>query len=816
MAILARLLVLTLGAAVLTLLWHAPRLLGWDEEAALDWLAALQMAGPIAAATVGTFAAIRSSGRDRKAWSLISVGAVIYILANLAYIAAAQEDPGTFPTPADAAFFLMALLFACAVLLYGQSRTGSAAIDAYNFILLYGASIVGMLFLLHHEIKESRLGEFATVVAFLYPALWGSIAALGAVVLALQPPGKRRLPLLLLIVGMAFEGGADFFYAAQLMSSSYQLGGWPHVLWMISAAFIAWAAAEHALVAPSLAAESDRELDDARHVWSQALAPAAILLVVLMTGTVSGAFGRGTYQYLAGALTLILAIVVALREHWIVTTHKRLEGIAKEQLQRLSDSKRHMTSVLESTSDSVLVLDATWRVRFFNKQAAAMVPELEECGVGCNFWDLFRVNERNTYGSRFEKVLETGEPLELESYNEARQMWIQLRAYSTGDGISLFFRDISEQRRIRDEIEQLAHHDFLTGLYSRAVFNRRLGEAAASDGPTAVLLIDLVSFKEINDTLGHTVGDAVLVEVADRLRNCIPNDCLVARLGGDEFAVIAGDRPAGEVAKLAARIVKAMSKRFMENDHSLKVDVSIGIATTETVPAGLDLFTKADIALYEAKARHGGNVVVFEPTMEARLRERKELLADLARAVENNELEVAYQPLLDTSSRRTVGFEALVRWRHPVRGLVGPSEFIALAEESGLIADIGKWILRAACAEAVKWPPGLSVSVNLSTRQLADEGLVDSIVSALVDAGLGPSRLELEVTESALLREANLRVLQEVQDLGISLVLDDFGTGYSSLSYLQRFQFSKLKIDRSFIAGVPKNAKSRAIVSTVV
>jgi EAL domain-containing protein (putative c-di-GMP-specific phosphodiesterase class I) len=207
---------------------------------------------------------------------------------------------------------------------------------------------------------------------------------------------------------------------------------------------------------------------------------------------------------------------------------------------------------------------------------------------------------------------------------------------------------------------------------------------------------------------------------------------------------------------------------------------------------------------------------VFKPEMETRLKERKERLADLSRAAENGELELAYQPLMDALSRRTVSFEALLRWRHPTCGLIAPDQFIPLAEESGLIVDIGEWVLRTACAEAAKWPAHLSISVNLSTRQFADERLVDKIVNALMDTGLDHRRLELEVTESALLRDANLPVLKSIHDLGIRLALDDFGTGYSSLSYLQRFQFSKLKIDRSFIISVPENAKSKAIVCTVV
>ena len=243
---------------------------------------------------------------------------------------------------------------------------------------------------------------------------------------------------------------------------------------------------------------------------------------------------------------------------------------------------------------------------------------------------------------------------------------------------------------------------------------------------------------------------------------------------------------------------------------------SVGIAWTRDSAVGTELFTKADIALYEAKAAGRGCVLMFQPEMELRVRERKALLSDLSRAAENGELELAYQPLLDTVSGRTAGFEALLRWQHPTRGRVLPENFIPLAEESGLMPSIGEWALRAACADAQDWPAHLSVSVNISTRQLADPRFVEKVRAALGDTGFDHRRLEFEVTESALLRDANLPILQEIGDLGIRISLDDFGTGFSSLSYLQRFQFSKIKIDRSFIANAPHDPKSKAIVRTVV
>ncbi|MGD9915934.1 MAG: putative bifunctional diguanylate cyclase/phosphodiesterase [Rhizobiaceae bacterium] len=806
-------LIATLVASTAAALWNIPRVFGWEDADALNWLASVQVAMPAVAAACAMVAAYVSSARDRAAWMLISAGGLVYVGANVAYVALAKEG-APFPTPADGAFFIMALLFGLGIMIYGQRERSSPVVSTYNFILLYGATILGTLFLLHQRIKGSVIGEAATVVAFLYPALWCSVAALGLVLLVIYRHGPRLLPFSILVVAMALEGTGDFIYASQLMDGTFANGGWPHLLWMMSASLVAWAAVEHALVARAgnelLAAPAKSPV-----ALGEALAPAAILFVILITGSITGAFGTGLYRIFAASLAIILAITVGLRENWIVSARDRLQKIADERLHRLIGSERRLTSVLDTTSDSVIVLDSDWNIRFFNDQAVDLVPELIEVGIGGKFWSLLRPQEREIYGARFEEVLRTGQPLEIDTFNEQRQFWVELRAYATGEGLSLFFRNVTEQRRIRDELERLAHFDFLTGLHNRAVFTQRL-QGMDPKAFAAVLLVDLDSFKEINDTLGHTVGDTVLASVATRLREVVPDGYLVARIGGDEFAVIAENSTLPEVAALGQRISAALSRPFVVDGEVLSFGASIGIASTDSTAAGLELFTKADIALYEAKASSNGEAVVFRPAMEARMRDRKELLADLSSAVEKGELELDYQPLLDIASQRTAGFEALVRWRHPVRGLVRPDEFIALAEESGLIVSIGEWVLRTACAEATSWPQGISVAVNLSTRQFSDHSLVDTIVQALMDSGLDHRRLELEITESALLHEANLPILKAIRDLGVRLALDDFGTGYSSLGYLQRVAFDKLKIDRSFIMDAPGNAKSKAIVEAVL
>jgi diguanylate cyclase (GGDEF)-like protein/PAS domain S-box-containing protein len=817
MAVLTRVGVVAVAAIGLAILWNLPSWADWNDEISTNWLAVLQLAGPTAALGLGGLAAWVSRGRDRFAWQLIAAGSLCYLIGNIAYISAALSgNTAAFPTLPDLAFFLMAVLFAAGIMIYGRRQSLPLLINVYNFILLYGAVIFGVRFLLHHEIKASLLSDFATTVAFLYPALWGSVAALAVVRLVLYPSGSRHLPIALLCVAVAMEAAADLIYASQLMRNAFESGGWAHLLWMTSAVTVAWAAFEHILLARSSTIELDDGKRETPRLVGQAAIPALILFLILITGTISGAFGRGLYQYSAAVLTVILTLTVGLRELWVLRTRRNLHDIAEERLVRLSASEERLTSVLESTSDGVLVLDLDWTIRFYNRKALELVPDLAECSVGGSYWDLLRSDESETFSARLKRVLETGEPWEVEVFSPARQLWFDLRAFPTGNGISLFFRDITEQRRIREENEHLAKHDFLTGLSSRSAFNRKIEEPLGVGASRAVFVIDLDFFKEVNDTKGHAVGDAVLVEVADRVRRSVPEDTHVARLGGDEFAIILEDLRSEELVQLGNRIVAKVSEPIEVKGVSLTMSASVGIASTEGAPAGDDLFTKADIALYDAKSTGRSRAVLFEESMEARIRDRWALLSDLAHAAERGELELVYQPLLDTSSRRTVGFEALLRWRHPSRGIVSPAVFIPLAEESGLIIGIGAWALKAALTEAATWPNELSVAVNIATQQLSHPQFLDTVVATLVETDIDPRRLELEVTESALLSEANIPILDELSHLGIRIALDDFGTGYSSLSYLQRFQFSKLKIDRSFILGVSTNLKSKAIVRTVV
>jgi diguanylate cyclase (GGDEF)-like protein len=380
-------------------------------------------------------------------------------------------------------------------------------------------------------------------------------------------------------------------------------------------------------------------------------------------------------------------------------------------------------------------------------------------------------------------------------------------------------------REIRDmaiELEHMAHHDTLTGLANRALLmktlEKTLGEAGNSRGFN-VLLIDLDRFKVVNDTLGHGCGDQLLITTAQRILQVIDDGDLAARLGGDEFAIIQRVQADSniEARALGTRLLQAIAAGFILEGQEMVVGASIGVACAPThgTTAG-QLLQNADLALYRAKAAGRGNLVVFEHGMDMVVQDQHALEIDLRLALQRGEFELHYQPFVKISTGQICGFEALVRWRHPQQGLIAPDRFIPLAEETGAIVAIGAWVLERACSDASRWPADISVAVNLSPVQLRHAGIVETVRAALAASGMPANRVELEVTETVMLAGAESReALQAIAAMGISVVLDDFGTGYASLSYLAEMPFSKIKIDRGFVADLPTQPTSRAIVAAI-
>ena len=389
--------------------------------------------------------------------------------------------------------------------------------------------------------------------------------------------------------------------------------------------------------------------------------------------------------------------------------------------------------------------------------------------------------------------------------------------------------DITERRRAEAQIARMAHHDALTGLPNRVMFAERL-EAGVRHGAAgacvAVLTVDLDGFKAVNDSLGHPVGDTLLQVVAQRLSECLREHDLVARLGGDEFAVIqSGGQQPEAVRALGERIVRVIAEPFEIADHRVSIGASVGAALADAHDVGdaEGVLKRADLALYESKSDGRGRFSMFTSSMGDRARERQALEADLRLALGRGEFELHYQPLVRTGRPGleglcVCGFEALLRWNHPVRGLVMPDRFIAVAEEIGVIAEIGAWVLQAATAEAARWPGDVAVAINLSPLQFAAPiDLVGQVRAALRDSGLAAGRVELEITESVRLAEsaANLTTLHRLRGLGVRVCLDDFGVGYSSLSYLRSFPFHKIKIDRSFVHDMAGHRDAAAIVRAI-
>jgi diguanylate cyclase (GGDEF)-like protein len=500
----------------------------------------------------------------------------------------------------------------------------------------------------------------------------------------------------------------------------------------------------------------------------------------------------------------------------------------KKQEWSLRETNLLLDVALENMSQGLCLYDSQNRLEVFNRR----------------FVEIFRLpSDRIRTGLTYKEVLEICIPINNLSGKSADQLneehigfldekaagphlydlsngrVISCTYTRTEDGRWLAtYEDVTERRQAEAKIMHMARHDALTGLPNRVLFRDKMEQALRRGERLAVMFLDLDRFKGVNDSLGHSVGDALLCAVTERLQRVVRGVDTVARLGGDEFAIVQSQARPSEAGELAAKVIEALLEPFEVHGHQVIIGTSIGIAMAPTDGNEPDqLLRNADMALYRAKANGRGSYHFFQPEMDAQMQERRRLELDLRKALLANEFELYYQPLVQLASGEICGFEALLRWNHPERGLVGPDEFIPVAEEIGLIVPLGEWVLRQACKDATAWPDKITVAVNLSAVQFRNPTLSLSVVSALGQSGLSPARLELEITESVLLQDdrAVLDTLHQMRDLGVRICMDDFGTGYSSLSYLRSFPFGKIKIDRSFVNELGKQNDCVAIIRAV-
>ncbi|GJG96765.1 bifunctional diguanylate cyclase/phosphodiesterase [Cupriavidus pauculus] len=508
---------------------------------------------------------------------------------------------------------------------------------------------------------------------------------------------------------------------------------------------------------------------------------------------------------------------------------------ARRAREAASTARRHtealaarLSAVLESTTDSVVQLDHNWRLTYFNGNAGRAMAGRHPA-LGRSVWDIFPEERHGVFAEHYRAAVRTQRPVVFEHFLEMLQAWYEVHVYPTDEGLSVFFRDISERKRAEQQLlanqEALAHmarHDPLTGIANRLLWRERIEQTIAAAAPSkaaALLYIDLDGFKGVNDAFGHYAGDMVLQQVAGRLLQCVRDPEGVARIGGDEFVVIQeeiGDRQA--VENLACHLVAQLSRPFHLKGEPVTLGGCIGIAMIPEDGRNADeLLQAADVALYQAKAEGPGTCRFFSIDEGDRTKVRMERKRALNNALAAGQLELHYQPIYDLRSGHLRSFEALLRWRHPALGLVSPAEFIPLAEETGLIVPIGEWALSEACRQLARWPSSICVGVNLSPLQFRGRALLDAVRRAVEEAGVQISRLELEITESVLLRNdcENLELLRELRSMGARIAMDDFGTGFSSLSYLRSFPFDKIKLDRAFVSDLATSAEARAILHAV-
>jgi diguanylate cyclase (GGDEF)-like protein len=546
-------------------------------------------------------------------------------------------------------------------------------------------------------------------------------------------------------------------------------------------------------------------------------------VTVAVTTTVDAALAD--WRELAKLLSVVAALIAT-----VITVV--LVQIVRELKRQYDTARGQLDTAISNMTQGLVLFDGAARVVFTNRRYLEMYklsPDVVKPGV--HFLDVMRHRkESGSFGGNVEEfcatvlyhVAQGTTTYKILESQHGRAIQIVNKPLPGGGWVATL-EDVTERRRAEEKIAHLAHYDALTDLPNRVLFREhldRMATRARGGEKFALVYIDIDEFKGINDSLGHQVGDELLKALAVQLRGCVGPDDFVARLGGDEFAIVlTSARDVAEVTAVVDRLQRSIREPHQCLGHHLMTDASIGIALAPEDGTDLDqLIRHADLAMYGAKADGRRAYRFFEPAMDASAKARRELEQDLREAIVRGDFEVHYQPLVNLATNQVTGCEALLRWRHPVRGMVSPAEFIPVAEDTGLINELGEWVLRTACAEAVSWPSHIRLAVNVSPVQFEPQTLALKVAAALAQSGLPADRLELEITEAVVIRDDDvaLEILHQLSDMGVRIALDDFGTGYSSLSYLQRFPFDKIKIDRSFVQNLEEPAGSSSIVQAVV
>ncbi|MBX6363742.1 MAG: EAL domain-containing protein [Gemmatimonadetes bacterium] len=692
-------------------------------------------------------------------------------------------------------------------------------------VMVCGGAVV-WVFVLAPLLRVARGSAWELALSVAYPA--GDLALLfGFTVVRLRRRAAGRA-LALLALGAGAAALTDLAYGAVVVrDGAYHSGGWIDLGWQLTAFF--WLAAPHARAWERRAGHTSP--DHARSRAADRLARAGELSPLPYAAVALG-FGLLLYQLRDAAPGATGVVLTALVLTALVLARQIVSARELLQLQA------RFGALVQHSSDLITVIAPDTTVRFVSPAVDRVLGWAPDDIVGTRLADLVHPDDEPRLKAFVAGIMQA--PGRSAStvcrFRNRDGEWRHIEAVGSCraddpaiGGIVLNTRDVTERAVLEAQLAHQATHDPLTGLANRKRLRTQIERALAEDADPdtiAVLFLDLDNFKAVNDSFGHGEGDRLLGQVASRLLNATRGCDTVARIGGDEFGVLLRNLASPDDAALVAeRIAAAMRRPLSSDAREVDVGVSIGIARATPDSTADDLLGNADLAMYEAKRNGRGRIAVFEPGMQSAIRDKLTLEAEIRAALAEGQFRLHFQPVVDLTTERVVGAEALVRWEHPVRGLVPPAVFIAAAEESGLIVPLGRWVLRAACAEAATWPDsgaaadGITLSVNVSGRQLQDDSICGDVADALRDSGFPPQRLVVEITESVVIQDddAVIERLRAIRALGVRVAIDDFGTGYSSIQYLQKFPADILKIDRAFISGIGAgrgdDALTRAIVS---
>jgi diguanylate cyclase (GGDEF)-like protein/PAS domain S-box-containing protein len=784
----------------------------------------------VTVAAVAAHASLSSGTRRRRVHLLLLAAAggawaVGQTVSGVYEVLLGADAP--FPSLADLGFLAFAPLAGIATLMLPEAPPDARgrlriALDGFliggALLFLSWPTVLGPAYAAG---GETPLGA---VVAVTYPFADVVLATIALSVVT-RLPGRAKAQPVLLAFGLAGFVVADSGFAAMTMGGTYRSGVLTDTGWVAGAFLMALSA----LVPP--APEERAQADPGRSLSWLPYVPLAIAATVALW---SG-FAR---DGLDSASTVIGASVVSLvvaRQVLGVSDNARLTRSLAVAMREAQEREEHFRSLVQESSDVLTICESDGTIRFISPALYTTFGYDFGDLVGTQLAALVHPEDAGRVKEEVADAIANGGTRRVECrYRHADGRWLHVEAVLTNhlahpsiEGLVFNTRDVSERKALERQLTHQAFHDPLTGLANRELFRDRVHHALQlrkrTHSQLAVLFLDLDGFKAVNDTLGHSVGDALLREVSGRLRSVLREADTVARLGGDEFAVLLEEIEGLHVAQqIATRFLEELHTAFPLDGHEVFVGASIGVALAGYDEDVDEVLRNADLAMYRAKATGKNRCEVFEPDMHTAALERMEVENDLRHAVVRNELRLHYQPIVELDTGRLVGVEALLRWEHPTRGLVSPLDFITVAEESGLIVPIGRWVLTEACRQVARWQretgTPLRLSVNISARQLQAPRLAEHVAKTLRSTGLRPSDLVLEITESMLVDDADRTIakLHLLREIGVRLAIDDFGTGYSSLNYLRRLPVDILKIDRSFVMGIGSEAELTSLTTAIV